>query len=112
MKPAPDTAIATTADVTVEAKAESGLVKGLKRSVLGGESMFMRNLAGGEGGFLIRAEGAAVRRSWQEPSDLVGTWARCTRTRRRPTRSSYGGCCAPSNPLISANARHVIRQIL
>ena len=106
--------MAMAADTTIEAKMEGGLMKGLKRSVLGGESLFitrmtagpqggwvdlaaslpgdlvsrpiepgkpllvqrgsflcasadveidtkwggMRNLVGGEGGFLIRAEGS------------------------------------------------------
>jgi uncharacterized protein (TIGR00266 family) len=104
--------MATSGGVTVEAKMEGGLLKGLKRSVLGGESLFMttltapanggwvdcaarlpgdafvldvngvynltrgawlcsegslnldtkwggfKNIAGGEGGFLVRAEGA------------------------------------------------------
>ncbi|MDX6315092.1 MAG: hypothetical protein QOF44_4556 [Streptomyces sp.] len=118
--------MATSAGVTVESKVEGGLIKGLKRSVLGGESLFvtrltagpgggwidvaarlpgdvasidvdggvsltrgawlcssddvdietrwggMRNLAGGEGGFLIRAEGkGCVLASCYGALDLV-----------------------------------------
>ncbi|NGN69522.1 TIGR00266 family protein [Streptomyces sp. A7024] len=118
--------MATAAAVTVEAKAEGGLMKGLKRSVLGGESLFMsrltagpaggwadlaarlpgdltaievagglnlargawlchaegidldtkwggvKNLAGGEGGFLVRAEGSGqVLASCYGALDLV-----------------------------------------
>ncbi|WP_419993439.1 TIGR00266 family protein [Streptomyces boninensis] len=44
--------MATSAAVEVAAKAEGGLIKGLKRSVLGGESLFMSRLtAGPEGGW-------------------------------------------------------------
>ena len=45
--------LATSAGVAVEAKMEGGLMKGLKRSVLGGESLFVtRFIAGGEGGWV------------------------------------------------------------
>jgi uncharacterized protein (TIGR00266 family) len=45
--------MATSAGVSVEAKMEGGLMKGLKRSVLGGESLFItRFIAGGEGGWV------------------------------------------------------------
>ncbi|KUL36946.1 hypothetical protein ADL22_23720 [Streptomyces sp. NRRL F-4489] len=118
--------MATSAGIAVEAKTEGGLIKGLKRSVLGGESLFMtrftagheggwvdlaarlpgdvtgievngvvnlargawlcssegveidtkwggfRNLAGGEGGFLVRAEGnGSVLASCYGALDLV-----------------------------------------
>ncbi|MFJ6988251.1 MULTISPECIES: TIGR00266 family protein [unclassified Streptomyces] len=45
--------MATSAGVEVEARAEGGLLKGLKRSVLGGESLFVtRFTAGPEGGWV------------------------------------------------------------
>ncbi|MFF2811262.1 TIGR00266 family protein [Streptomyces sp. NPDC058000] len=45
--------MATSAGIGVEAKAEGGLFKGLKRSVLGGESLFVtRFTAGAEGGWV------------------------------------------------------------
>ncbi|WP_210492440.1 TIGR00266 family protein [Patulibacter sp. SYSU D01012] len=45
--------MATSADVAVESRAEGGLLKGLKRSVLGGESLFVTRLtAGGHGGWV------------------------------------------------------------
>ncbi|MEV3858979.1 TIGR00266 family protein [Streptomyces sp. NPDC050095] len=45
--------MATSGGIDVEAKAEGGLFKGLKRSVLGGESLFVsRFTAGGEGGWV------------------------------------------------------------
>jgi uncharacterized protein (TIGR00266 family) len=45
--------MATSAGVAVEAKADGGLMKGLKRSVLGGESLFVTRLtAGPEGGWV------------------------------------------------------------
>jgi uncharacterized protein (AIM24 family) len=42
--------MATTAGITVESRAEGGLIKGLKRSVLGGESLFVTRLTAGPGG--------------------------------------------------------------
>ncbi len=42
--------MAMAADTTIEAKMEGGLVKGLKRSVLGGESLFITTLTAGAGG--------------------------------------------------------------
>ena len=42
--------LAMAADTTIEAKMEGGLVKGLKRSVLGGESLFITRLIAGPGG--------------------------------------------------------------
>ncbi|MDT3398105.1 TIGR00266 family protein [Streptomyces sp. B1866] len=42
--------MATAAGVAVGAKAEGGLIQGLKRSVLGGESLFMTRLTAGSGG--------------------------------------------------------------
>jgi uncharacterized protein (TIGR00266 family) len=45
--------MATSGGVAVEAKVEGGLMKGLKRSVLGGESLFMTTLsAGAQGGWV------------------------------------------------------------
>lgn len=45
--------MATSAGVTVEAKAEGGLMKGFKRSLLGGESLFITRLtAGPQGGWV------------------------------------------------------------
>jgi uncharacterized protein (TIGR00266 family) len=45
--------MATSSGVAVEAKAEGGLLKGLKRSVLGGESLFVTRLtAGPQGGWV------------------------------------------------------------
>ena len=41
---------ATSAGVEVEAKVQGGLMKGLKRSVLGGESLFMTTLTAPSGG--------------------------------------------------------------
>jgi uncharacterized protein (TIGR00266 family) len=42
--------MATSGGVAIEAKMEGGLMKGLKRSVLGGESLFMTTLTAGEQG--------------------------------------------------------------
>ncbi|MGW7754985.1 TIGR00266 family protein [Streptomyces violaceusniger] len=42
--------MATSTGVEVEAKSEGGLFQGLKRSVLGGESMFVSQLTAGAGG--------------------------------------------------------------
>lgn len=42
--------MAMAADTSVEAKMEGGLMKGLKRSVLGGESLFITRLTAGPGG--------------------------------------------------------------
>jgi len=42
--------MATSGGVAVESKMEGGLMKGLKRSVLGGESLFMTTLTAGEQG--------------------------------------------------------------
>jgi uncharacterized protein (TIGR00266 family) len=48
--------MATSSGISVEAKMEGGLMKGLKRSVLGGESLFItRFIAGGEGGWVDAA---------------------------------------------------------
>lgn len=45
--------MATSAGIAIEAKADGGLIKGLKRSVLGGESVFVTRLtAGAEGGWV------------------------------------------------------------
>lgn len=45
--------MATSGGVAVESKMEGGLMKGLKRSVLGGESLFMTTLtAGDQGGYV------------------------------------------------------------
>ncbi len=45
--------MAMAADTTVEAKMEGGLMKGLKRSVLGGESLFITKMtAGPQGGWV------------------------------------------------------------
>ena len=45
--------MATSGGVAVESKVTGGLMKGLKRSVLGGESLFMTTLtAGGDGGWV------------------------------------------------------------
>lgn len=41
---------ATSAGVEIEAKVQGGLMKGLKRSVLGGESLFMTTLTAPSGG--------------------------------------------------------------
>ncbi|MCK7624405.1 TIGR00266 family protein [Streptomyces sp. RS10V-4] len=42
--------MATSAGIEVEAKAEGGLIRGLKRSVLGGESLFMTRMTAGQAG--------------------------------------------------------------
>lgn len=42
--------MATSAGIGVEAKAEGGLFKGLKRSVLGGESLFITRFSAGPAG--------------------------------------------------------------
>ncbi len=42
--------MATSAGIDIEAKAEGGLMKGLKRSVLGGESLFITRLTAGPAG--------------------------------------------------------------
>jgi uncharacterized protein (TIGR00266 family) len=42
--------MAMSADTTLDAKMEGGLMKGLKRSVLGGESMFITKATAGPGG--------------------------------------------------------------
>ncbi len=45
--------MATSAGIAIEAKADGGLIKGLKRSVPGGESVFVARLtAGAEGGWV------------------------------------------------------------
>ncbi|MFE0106201.1 TIGR00266 family protein [Streptomyces sp. NPDC059009] len=57
--------MAHSAGISVEAKAEGGLIKGLKRSVLGGESLFVtRFTAGAEGGWVDVAA--------QLPGDVTG----------------------------------------
>ena len=56
--------MAMAADTTIEAKMEGGLMKGLKRSVLGGESLFITKLtAGPQGGWVDLAASL--------PGDLV-----------------------------------------
>src|SRR4051794_12078894 len=47
--------MASSAGVAVEAKAEGGVVKGLKRSVLGGESLFITRLMAGPAGGWVDA---------------------------------------------------------
>ena len=56
--------MAMAADTTIEAKMEGGLMKGLKRSVLGGESLFItKMIAGPQGGWVDLAASL--------PGDLV-----------------------------------------
>lgn len=66
--------MAMAADTTIEAKMEGGLMKGLKRSVLGGESLFITTMtAGPQGGWVDVAAnlpGALVVRTIEPGSAL------------------------------------------
>ena len=59
LRPESGAMMATSPGVSISSSTQGGMLKGLKRSVRGGESLF-KNLFGGEGGSLVHASGRAA----------------------------------------------------